>query len=89
LGVNANCKIIFIKISIKILIETDKLMRQSTLDLIDSELRREYNRYQGFPYEDRYKIFTTDMRLDPYWSSTKFQSINVSIRATAYFPFPE
>jgi len=50
-------------------------MRQSTLDLIDSELRDSYLSYQKMTYENREKIFTHSIRVDPWWSGEKHEKI--------------
>ena len=45
------------------------MLKQETLDLLDSEIRNDYDRYKGYPYKDRYKLFThPTVRIDPFWA---------------------
>lgn len=56
------------------------MIQQATLDILDSELRREYDRYRTMPYKDRVKIFSIpNMRIDPNWSNKKFEELRGAI----------
>ncbi len=52
------------------------MIQQKTFDILDSELRRSYNKYLNYSYDDRYKLLTHEWRIDPYWSGTKFKEIS-------------
>lgn len=52
------------------------MIKQKTLDLLDSELRDKNNKYLKYDYEDRFKIFSHDWRIDPDWSEKKYTAIN-------------
>lgn len=50
-------------------------MKQSTFDILDSELRRGYNKYQTMAFVDRYNSYTFDIRIDPKWSEKKYEKL--------------
>lgn len=51
------------------------MIKQSTYDLLDASLRRDVDRYKGYPYKDRYKIFSHNIKVDPYWCEKKYVEI--------------
>ena len=52
------------------------MIKQATLDLLDSELRRDYDKYNNYPYDDRLKLFSHSIRIDPYWSIQMLKGVN-------------
>jgi len=54
---------------------TSNTMRQATLDILDADLRGKYNEYKKYPYNDRYKLFRHDIRIDPYIANQKLAEI--------------
>ncbi len=51
------------------------VIKQKTLDLLDASLRKDMSRYDSYPYKDRYKIFTHDIRIDPSWCEKKYNEV--------------
>jgi hypothetical protein len=51
------------------------MMKQATLDILDSELRRDYQRYQSMNYDDKYKLFSHHIYIDPLKSQTYYTDI--------------
>ena len=52
------------------------MIKQRTLDLLDSDLRKHETKYKNMDYDDRFKIFSHEIRIDPYWSTKKFIEIS-------------
>jgi len=50
-------------------------MKQATFDLLDSELRAGYDKYLNLDHEDRYKLFTHQITIDPYKSKERYNSL--------------
>ncbi|SFQ07455.1 hypothetical protein [Parafilimonas terrae] len=53
------------------------MITQATLDLLDADIRKDVRRYNRMPFKDRHKIFSHEIRIDPYWCNKKFQQIPV------------
>ncbi|MDZ4147052.1 MAG: hypothetical protein U1C58_02085 [Flavobacteriaceae bacterium] len=52
------------------------MIKQTTLDILDSQLRGKYDAYLKMDKEDRYGIFSRKpIRIDPWWSNLKYQEI--------------
>lgn len=50
-------------------------MRHKTLDILDADLQADYDKYVNLDYEDRFKIFSHDIRIDPLHSEKKYLEI--------------
>lgn len=51
------------------------MIKQATLDLLDADLRSHVSRYKSYPYNDRYKLFSHFIKVDPDWSDKKYSQI--------------
>lgn len=51
------------------------MITQATLDLLDADLRAKATHYKDLPFDDRQKLFTHPIRIDPYRSEEKYPKI--------------
>ncbi len=54
------------------------MIKQATLDLLDSELRNETSNFKSLSYTNRLKLFTFGLRIDPLRSQEYFDRISAN-----------
>ncbi len=64
-------------------------VKQKTLDILDASLRTDYKRYHAYPYLDRFKIFSHNIKIDPHWSDQKFKDIPTNFKWSQPYRFAD